>query len=107
MGSLITLVATGCTLSCIIYQLRLFSFLRDNGMPLSKYLSIIDPKTGGPFYAHLFSTVIVSVVSVLVFSDAALQATALACVSFLLIAYLIPTICLLARRRQIRHGPFC
>ena len=107
MGSLITLVATGCTLSCIIYQLRLlFSFLRDNGMPLSKYLSIIDPKTGGPFYAHLFSTVIVSVVSVLVFSDAALQATALACVSFLLIAYLIPTICLLARRRQIRHGPF-
>lgn len=107
LGSLITLVATGCTLSCIIYQLRLlFSFLRDNGMPLSKYLSIIDPKTGGPFYAHLFSTVIVSVVSVLVFSDAALQATALACVSFLLIAYLIPTICLLARRRQIRHGPF-
>ena len=50
------------------------------------YQSLI-PKTGGPFYAHLFSTVIVSVVSVLVFSDAALQATALACV-------FIPSYCL-------------
>ncbi|CAK9440378.1 uncharacterized protein LODBEIA_P44780 [Lodderomyces beijingensis] len=107
LGALVFLTASGCTVACQTWQARLcWSFARDNGLPFSKYLSIIDPKSGGPLYAHLFSTILVSVVSVLAFSDAALQATALACVSFLLIAYSIPTICLLMRKRQIRHGPF-
>ncbi|KAI5960653.1 HNM1 [Candida pseudojiufengensis] len=107
LGSLVFLTASGCTIASQTWQARLcWSFARDNGLPMSKYLSIIDPKTGSPLYAHIFSTVIVSVVSVLVFSDAAFQATALACVSFLLIAYSIPTIFLLMRKRQVRPGPF-
>ncbi|CAI5756364.1 unnamed protein product [Candida verbasci] len=107
LGALVFLTASGCTIACQTWQARLcWSFARDQGLPFSKYLSIIDPKTGGPLYAHLFSTIVVTIVSVLVFSDAALQATALACVSFLLIAYSIPTIFLLVRKRNINHGPF-
>ena len=107
LGALIFCTASGCTIACQTFQARIaFSFSRDNGMPWSKYLAIIDPKTGGPLYAHIFCTVIVTCLSPLVFSDAALQATALCCIGFLLIAYLVPTICLLVRKRQIRHGPF-
>ncbi|KAL6452583.1 HNM1 Choline transport protein [Candida maltosa Xu316] len=107
LGALVYITASGCTIASCTFQNRVcFSFARDNGLPFSKYLSIIDPKSGGPLYAHIFCTAFVSILSVLVFSDAALAAASLACISFLLLAYAVPTICLLARRRKIRHGPF-
>lgn len=109
LGTLILLTATGCTISCHTWQARLcWSFSRDNGLPFSKYLSIIDPKAGIPLNAHLFSSFWVAVLGCLyLISDAAFNSMVVGCITFLLLSYAVPTLCLLYRgRNNIRHGPF-
>lgn len=62
LGVLIFMTACGCTISSHTWQTRLcWSFARDNGLPFSKYLAVVDPKLGVPLNAHIF------VLSVLLF----------------------------------------
>ncbi|KAF6064936.1 Amino acid permease family protein [Candida albicans] len=71
---------------------------------------IMNSATGFPmldiFYQALGSTKVGAICLGSLITLVATGCTLSSCVSFLLIAYSIPTICLLARRRQIRHGPF-
>ncbi|KAK6204412.1 amino acid/polyamine transporter I [Scheffersomyces amazonensis] len=109
LGVLIFLTACGCTISCHTWQTRLcWSFARDNGLPFSKYLSIVDPKLGVPLNAHLFSSFWVGVLGCLfLISDAAFNSMVTGCITFLLLSYLVPTLALLYRgRNNIKHGPF-
>lgn len=109
LGVLILFTATGCTISSHTWQARLcWSFSRDNGLPFSKYLSIVDPKLGVPLNAHLFSSFWVAVLGCLyLISDAAFNSMVTGCITFLLLSYFVPTACLLAKgRNNIRHGPF-
>ena len=109
LGVLILLTGCGCTVSSHTWQARLcWSFSRDNGLPFSKYLSIIDPKLGVPLYAHIFLTFWVAVLGCLyLVSDSAFNSIMTGCISFLLLSYMLPTLSLLIRgRKNIRHGPF-
>lgn len=109
LGVLILLTACGCTIASHTWQARLcWSFSRDNGLPLSKYLSVIDPKLGVPLNAHLFSSVFVALLGFLYLaSDAAFNSMVVGCITFLLLSYMVPTCCLLYRgRNNIKHGPF-
>ncbi|KAK6465117.1 amino acid/polyamine transporter I [Scheffersomyces coipomensis] len=109
LGVLIFLTACGCTISCHTWQCRLcWSFARDNGLPFSKYLSIVHPKLGIPLNAHLFSEFWVALLGLLYLaSDAAFNSMVTGCITFLLLSYLVPTAALLYRGRDnIKHGPF-
>ncbi|SGZ52535.1 CIC11C00000004109 [Sungouiella intermedia] len=109
LGSLLFLTACGCTISAHTWQARLcWSFSRDNGLPFSKYLSIIDPNLGVPLNAHLFSSAIVAVLGCLYLaSSTAFNSMVVGCITFLLLSYLVPTGCLLYRgRNNIKHGCF-
>ncbi|KAL7662890.1 Choline transport protein [[Candida] zeylanoides] len=109
LGVLIFLTACGCTIASHTWQARLtWSFSRDHGLPMSKYLSIIDPKLGVPLNAHLFSSFFVALLGLLYLaSSAAFQSMVVGCIIFLLLSYLVPTMCLLYRgRNNIKHGPF-
>lgn len=109
LGTLILLTGVGCTISSHTWQARLcWSFSRDNGLPFSKYLSIIDPNLGVPLNAHLFSSLIVAVLGCLYLaSSTAFYSMVVGCITFLLLSYLVPTCCLLYRgRNNIKHGCF-
>ncbi|ABN64781.2 predicted protein [Scheffersomyces stipitis CBS 6054] len=109
LGALVFATACGCTISCHTWQTRLcWSFARDNGLPFSKYLAIVDPKLGVPLNAHLFSSFLVGLLGLLYLaSDAAFNSMVVGCITFLLLSYLVPTISLLYRGRDnIKHGPF-
>lgn len=109
LGILIFFTACGCTISCHTWQARLcWSFSRDNGLPFSKYLSIIDPNLGVPLNAHLFSSFWVAILGCLYLaSSTAFNSMVVGCITFLLLSYLVPTGCLLYRgRNNIKHGPF-
>lgn len=109
LGSLIFITTCGCTISSHTWQSRLcWSFSRDNGLPFSKYLSVIDPKLGIPLNAHLFSSVWVAILGCLYLaSSTAFNSMVVGCITFLLLSYLVPTACLLYRGRDnIKHGPF-
>lgn len=109
LGVLILLTACGCTIASHTWQARLcWSFARDNGLPFSKHLSIIDPKLGIPLNAHLFSSVIVAILGCLyLISDTAFNSMIVGCITFLLLSYSVPVLCLLYRgRNNIVHGPF-
>ncbi|ODV66580.1 amino acid transporter [Hyphopichia burtonii NRRL Y-1933] len=109
LGVLIFITACGVTISSHTWQARLcWSFSRDNGLPFSKYLSIIDPNLGVPLNAHLFSSFWVAVLGCLyLVSDTAFNSMVVGCITFLLLSYCVPTICLLYRGREnIHHGPF-
>lgn len=109
LGTLIFLTACGCTISSHTWQARLcWSFSRDNGLPFSKYLSVIDPNLGVPFNAHIFSSFWVAVLGCLYLASSnAFNSMVVGCITFLLMSYLVPTLCLLYRgRNKIKHGPF-
>lgn len=109
LGVLIFLTGCGCTISSQTWQARLcWSFSRDNGLPFSKYLSVVDPNLGVPLNAHIFSTFWVAVLGCLYLaSDTAFNSMVVGCITFLLMGYAVPTLCLLYRgRNNIKHGPF-
>jgi choline transport protein len=109
LGVLIFLTACGCTISSHTWQTRLcWSFARDNGLPFSKYLAVVDPKLGVPLNAHIFSSICVAILGLLYLaSDAAFNSMVVGCITFILLSYLVPTLCLLYRGRDnIKHGPF-
>lgn len=109
LGVLIFLTACGCTISAQTWQTRLcWSFARDNGLPFSKWLAVVNPKLGVPVNAHLFSSAWVALLGILyLVSDAAFNSMVVGCITMLLLSYAVPVICLLYRgRNNIKHGPF-
>ena len=63
---LVCLTGLGCQIACHTYQARLcWSFSRDRGLPGSRYWSKIDKRMGVPFYAHLMSCTLVSILGAL------------------------------------------
>lgn len=109
LGTLILFTAIGCTISSHTWQARLcWSFSRDNGLPFSKYLSVIDPNLGVPLNAHLFSSFLVAILGCLYLaSSTAFNSMVVGCITFLLLSYLVPTACLLwVGRDNLKHGPF-
>lgn len=109
LGTLILLTSCGCTIASHTWQARLcWSFARDNGLPFSQKLSIVDRKLGIPLNAHLASSVVVAILGCLyLISDTAFNSMVVGCITFLLLSYSVPTMCLLYRgRNNIKHGPF-
>ncbi|CAN6674933.1 choline transport protein [Trichomonascus vanleenenianus] len=108
LEALIVLTAMGCNIASHTWQARLsWSFSRDHGLPGSKWWSKVDPKLGVPFNAHAMACTWCAIVGCLYMaSTTAFNAMVTGCIIFLLLSYLVPTACLLWRRRQIPHGPF-
>lgn len=108
LETLIVLTAFGCNIASHTWQARLcWSFARDNGIPGSRWWSKVDPRLGVPFNAHLMSCVWVAILGCLYMgSVTAFNAMVTGCIIFLLLSYLVPTACLLYRKRRIAHGPF-
>lgn len=108
LGCLILFTSFGCVIACHTWQARLcWSFARDNGLPYSKYWSQVNPHLGVPLNAHLMSCCAIAIIGILYLaSSTAFNSLITACIAFLLLSYIIPVVCLLWRRRQIKHGPF-
>ncbi|SCU93621.1 LANO_0E04368g1_1 [Lachancea nothofagi CBS 11611] len=108
LGSLVLVTSFGCVISCHTWQARLcWSFARDEGLPFSRYWARIDPQLGIPLNAHLISSFFVSLLGVLYLaSTTAFNSLITGCIMFLLLSYIIPVICLLIKKRDIKHGPF-
>ncbi|KAG7191734.1 choline transporter [Scheffersomyces spartinae] len=105
---LIFLTAIGCNIASHTWQARLcWSFARDNGLPGSKYWRAVS-STGVPVNAHLMSCAWCAVIGCIYMgSTTAYNAMVVGCIIFLLLSYLIPTVCLLIKgRNNIPHGPF-
>ncbi|AJR77038.1 choline transporter [Saccharomyces cerevisiae] len=108
LGCLILFTSFGCVIACHTWQARLcWSFARDNGLPLSRLWSQVNPHTGVPLNAHLMSCAWITLIGLLYLaSSTAFQSLITGCIAFLLLSYIIPVICLLAKKRNIAHGPF-
>lgn len=108
LGCLVLFTSFGCVIACHTWQARLcWSFARDKGLPLSRFWSQINPQVGVPLNAHLISCALISLIGLLYLaSSTAFNSLITGCIAFLLLSYDIPVICLLQKRRKIKHGPF-
>ncbi|CAG8939360.1 unnamed protein product [Penicillium salamii] len=109
LASMIVLTGCGCLIASHTWQARLcWSFARDRGLPCSEYLSRIHPKLLVPVWAHLTSTLVVSILGCLYLASyTAFNSMVTAAVVMLYASYSIPVVCLLTRgRSKIQHGPF-
>lgn len=106
---LVILVACGCLFAIHTWQCRLaWSFSRDKGFPLSKYLSQVAPAPYNvPLWAHLWSSIWVGILGLLYLaSSTAFNSLVTGCILLQYISYLIPVVLLMMKGRKIRHGPF-
>lgn len=108
LGCLVLFTSFGCVIACHTWQARLgWSFARDRGLPFSRFWSQVNPQVGVPLNAHLMSCAWVSLIGLLYLaSSTAFNSLITGCIAFLLLSYTIPVICLLRKKRQIKHGPF-
>lgn len=108
LGCLILFTSFGCVIACHTWQARLcWSFARDNGLPYSNIWSQVNPHLGVPLNAHLMSCAWITIIGLLYLaSSTAFNSLITACIAFLLLSYIVPVICLLVKRRKIKHGPF-
>ncbi|QLL30322.1 hypothetical protein HG536_0A01390 [Torulaspora globosa] len=108
LGCLVLFTSFGCVIACHTWQARLgWSFARDRGLPFSRFWSQVNPQVGVPLNAHLMSCAWVSLIGLLYLaSSTAFNSLITGCIAFLLLSYAIPVICLLRKKRQIKHGPF-
>ncbi|QLQ77888.1 hypothetical protein HG537_0A01350 [Torulaspora globosa] len=108
LGCLVLFTSFGCVIACHTWQARLgWSFARDKGLPFSHFWSQVNPQVGVPLNAHLMSCAWVSLIGLLYLaSSTAFNSLITGCIAFLLLSYTIPVICLLRKKRQIKHGPF-
>ncbi|SCU98825.1 LAFA_0G20340g1_1 [Lachancea sp. 'fantastica'] len=108
LGTLVLLTSFGCVIACHTWQARLcWSFARDEGLPFSKFMSKINPQLGIPLNAHLVSSFLIVLLGVLYLaSTTAFNSLITGCIMFLLLSYIVPVICLLLKKRDIKHGPF-
>lgn len=103
------LTAFGCNLSAQTWATRLaWSFSRDNGLPGSHYWSQIHPALGVPLNANILSCVWVAICGCLyMVSTTGFNSLITGTLTFLLLSYAIPVVCLLIKgRKNIKHGPF-
>lgn len=86
-----------CNINGHTWQARnCWSFSRDNGLPGSKYWSQINETVHLPVKAHLFSIFWIAVIGcIFLASLQAFSAIISACITLLLLSYMVPTICLL------------
>jgi choline transport protein len=106
---LVTLSGMGTLISSQTWQSRLaWSFSRDNGIVGSRYWSQIHPTLMVPLNAHILSVIISAILlSLYMASLTAFNSLVSACVVFLYLSYLVPTVNLLLRGRQsVPKGPF-
>ncbi|EER34261.1 choline transport protein [Candida tropicalis MYA-3404] len=105
---LILLTACLCSIQCSVWASRIvWSFSRDNGLPLSKLWAKVDSRTGNLVNAHTMATFWVAVIGCIYLgSTTAFNSILVSCVTFLLLSYLIPTAFLVFKRNEIKHGPF-
>lgn len=108
LGCMVLFTSFGCIIACHTWQARLgWSFARDKGLPFSGLLSQVNPQVGVPLNAHLMSCALISLIGLLYLaSSTAFNSLCTGCIAFLLLSYSIPVICLLRKKRQIKHGPF-
>ena len=109
LEALIVMTAFGCNIACMTWQARLcWSFARDEGIPGSRYWSQVNTKTKLPVNAHLMSCFWCAIVGCIYMgSTTAYNAMVTGCITFLLLSYSIPIVCLLYKGRDnIKHGPF-
>ncbi|AGO13076.1 AaceriAFL081Wp [[Ashbya] aceris (nom. inval.)] len=108
LGSLVLLTSIGCIISSHTWQARLcWSFARDGGLPYSHIWARVNRSVGVPLNAHLMSCVCISLLGILYMaSSTAFNSLITGCIAFLLLSYIVPVVCLLHKKRQIRHGPF-
>lgn len=109
LTSIIILTGCGCLIASHTWQARLcWSFARHHGLPLSAQVSQIHPKLLVPLWAHIASTLIVSVLGCLYLASyTAFNSMVSAAVVMLYASYSIPVVCLLMKgRSKIDHGPF-
>ncbi|VVT58118.1 uncharacterized protein SAPINGB_P006046 [Magnusiomyces paraingens] len=103
------LTAFGCNMSGQTWMTRLcWSFSRDNGLLGSKYWSIIHPTLGVPLNANIMSCCWVAFAGCLyLVSTSGFNSMVVGTITFLLLSYAIPVVCLLLKgRNNIQHGPF-
>ncbi|CCH43786.1 Choline transport protein [Wickerhamomyces ciferrii] len=109
LESLVVLTSFGCTIASQTWQARLcWSFSRDQGLPGSRYWSKVNKTTGLPINANVMSCFWGCVVGCIYMgSTTAYNAMVTGCITFLLLSYSIPIVCLLYKgRNNIKHGPF-
>ncbi|AMD21356.1 HER077Cp [Eremothecium sinecaudum] len=108
LGFLVLLTSFGCIIACHTWQARLcWSFARDNGLPYSRIWAQVNPGLSVPLNAHLISCAVISLLGVLYLASiTAFNSLITGCIAFLLLSYAVPIICLLIKKRQIKHGPF-
>lgn len=103
------LTALGCCMSGQTWMARLcWSFSRDNGLPGSKYWSVIHPTLGVPLNANFMSCVWVAICGCLyLVSTTGFNSMVIGTIAFLMLSYSIPVVFLLMKgRNNIPHGPF-
>jgi choline transport protein len=106
---LVTLSGMGTLISSQTWQSRLaWSFSRDNGIVGSRYWSQIHPTLMVPLNAHILSVIISAILLCLYMASlTAFNSMVSACVVFLYLSYLVPTVNLLLRgRNSVPKGPF-
>lgn len=108
LGILVIVTAVGCNIGCHTWSARIcWGFARDNGLPFSKFWAQVNHKTGTTVNAHFLSCFWVGVIGCIYLgSDTAFNSILVSCVMFLLLSYMVPTLCLIFKRNQIQHGPF-
>lgn len=103
------MTAFGCNMSGQTWMTRLcWSFSRDNGLPGSKYWSVIHPTLGVPLNANIMSCIWVGICGCLYLASyTGFNSMVAGTVTFLLLSYAIPVVCLLLKGRDnIKPGPF-
>lgn len=109
LESLVILTSFGCTIAAQTWQARLcWSFSRDQGLPGSRYWSRVNKTTNLPVNANLISVFCSALIGCIYMgSTTAYNAMVTGCITFLLLSYAIPIVCLLIKgRNNIKHGPF-
>lgn len=107
--TLFLLTAWGCNISSQTWMARLcWSYSRDNGLPGSHLWSQIHTTLNVPLYAHAMSCGLVAICGCLYMaSTTGYNSMVVGTITFLLLSYSIPVICLLIKGRDnIHHGPF-
>ncbi|KAL4876724.1 amino acid permease-domain-containing protein [Aspergillus karnatakaensis] len=110
LQSLVVVVFLGSIFGAHTWQSRLcWSFARQNGLPFSGHLSRIAPRPFSvPFYAHITSCVVASLLGFLYLGSTVAFNAFVGCgLYFQYTTYSICVICLFIRGRStLRHGPF-
>jgi choline transport protein len=110
LQSLMFVAALGAIFGTQTWQSRLaWTIARDNGLPLSKYISRVAPAPFNvPFWAHVYSTFFVALLGCLYLgSDVAFNSFVSGTILLQYVSYSFCILCLLKRgRSSITHGPF-